>query len=464
MAKDLVLLLSTFLMMKCRPAAKKDEDGGKKTFTFPVPKEQLNSKVIPGGRNSYMGALKRGNRVEAEDTKSEPSILLGDECVNDNNLSNALLGRVKEFASLANLKLALGNEGFGDITIKYMGELWVLLEFKSEESKNKFKDNVSVASWFSQIIKALTNFEVEGRIAWVEVEGVPFKLWSGNTFSRIANTNCEREGDGQKFDGMDENSDAEEVPDTMFEDEELVRNYVVGDPLVKKGDNSEDPFNIYSFLNRNNPLEKNVKVSDDSLKYPPGYTPFDGTNEKTDSDVVDRVQKCEDLKTCNKEEKMMIIVVYAPQESKEKQNLWDYLQQEIAPKCDKIDSMEMAQKAKVKWAVEGDENAGFFHGTINKRRNILNIRGVMVDGTWIDRSENVKKSFLNTLVIVSVILENLLLRFNWSSPIRLLRINVMIWREMSLMMRSRRWCGIMGRIKLWDRTILPLDFVGTFGI
>ncbi|GKA61093.1 RNA-directed DNA polymerase, eukaryota, reverse transcriptase zinc-binding domain protein [Tanacetum coccineum] len=63
--------------------------------------------------------------------------------------------------------------------------------------------------------------------------------------------------------------------------------------------------------------------------------------------------------------------------------------------CDKIDSMEMAQKAKIKWAVEGDENSGFFHGIINKRRNILNIRGVMAEGTWIDRPEDVKKEFLN---------------------------------------------------------------------
>ncbi|GKB76957.1 RNA-directed DNA polymerase, eukaryota, partial [Tanacetum coccineum] len=64
-------------------------------------------------------------------------------------------------------------------------------------------------------------------------------------------------------------------------------------------------------------------------------------------------------------------------------------------KCDKLDSMEMAQKAKVKWAVEGDENSGFFHGTINKRHSILSIRGVMVDGTWIDRPDNVKKEFLD---------------------------------------------------------------------
>ncbi|GJU83553.1 hypothetical protein Tco_1285918 [Tanacetum coccineum] len=39
--------------------------------------------------------------------------------------------------------------------------------------------------------------------------------------------------------------------------------------------------------------------------------------------------------------------------------------------CNKLDSMEAAQKAKVKWAVEGDENSGFFHGVINKKRIYL---------------------------------------------------------------------------------------------
>ncbi|GKF80145.1 hypothetical protein Tco_0238747 [Tanacetum coccineum] len=57
--------------------------------------------------------------------------------------------------------------------------------------------------------------------------------------------------------------------------------------------------------------------------------------------------------------------------------------------------MEAAQKAKVKWAVEGDENSRFFHGVINKKRNIRSIRGVMVDGKWIDNPKNVKKEFLD---------------------------------------------------------------------
>ncbi|GKE24141.1 hypothetical protein Tco_1435653 [Tanacetum coccineum] len=48
-------------------------------------------------------------------------------------------------------------------------------------------------------------------------------------------------------------------------------------------------------------------------------------------------------------------------------------------KIDNLESKERAQKAKIKWAVEGDENSGFFHGIINKRRNIQNIKGVMVE-------------------------------------------------------------------------------------
>nr|GEV38709.1 RNA-directed DNA polymerase, eukaryota [Tanacetum cinerariifolium] len=44
--------------------------------------------------------------------------------------------------------------------------------------------------------------------------------------------------------------------------------------------------------------------------------------------------------------------------------------------------INIAQKTKIKWSVEGDENSRFFHGMLNKKGNQLNIRGVMVDGVW----------------------------------------------------------------------------------
>nr|GEY44936.1 RNA-directed DNA polymerase, eukaryota, reverse transcriptase zinc-binding domain protein [Tanacetum cinerariifolium] len=48
-------------------------------------------------------------------------------------------------------------------------------------------------------------------------------------------------------------------------------------------------------------------------------------------------------------------------------------------KIDKICSSEMAQKAKVIWSIKGDENTSFVHGMLNKKRSLLNIRGIMVD-------------------------------------------------------------------------------------
>ncbi|GJU40223.1 RNA-directed DNA polymerase, eukaryota [Tanacetum coccineum] len=60
-----------------------------------------------------------------------------------------------------------------------------------------------------------------------------------------------------------------------------------------------------------------------------------------------------------------------------------------------IQASEIAQKAKIKWAIEGDENVKFFHGMLNKKRNQSNIRGIMVNGTWVDDPVQVKREFFD---------------------------------------------------------------------
>ncbi|GJS68304.1 RNA-directed DNA polymerase, eukaryota [Tanacetum coccineum] len=59
-----------------------------------------------------------------------------------------------------------------------------------------------------------------------------------------------------------------------------------------------------------------------------------------------------------------------------------------------IDSLELAQKAKIKWSIEGEENSKYFHGIINKQRNNLAFRGILVDGAWIEDPKVMKNEFL----------------------------------------------------------------------
>nr|GEU98764.1 nucleotide-binding alpha-beta plait domain-containing protein [Tanacetum cinerariifolium] len=285
------------------------------------------------GSKSYVKVATDNDKPYEGESFDNPVIVLDDDCVNLKDLSLALMGRVKEFASLTNLKTVLSNEGYVDIKIRYMGELWVMVEFESSKSKVSFKEYVGVNSWFSEIKQAEVDFMPMGRIAWVEIEGIPFKFWSGNTFNKVAEkwgklldvddqeNSCyhskrlciytkgqqnisdtfkliyrgkifwvrakevpgwvpefmeesdeeeEAEDDvkegffnNQETGSVDENSDMEEVPETIFEQS--------NGPIVN---NLEDPFGLYPLLNKKYKHGSDENLSkDQSLKFPPGFTP-----------------------------------------------------------------------------------------------------------------------------------------------------------------------------------------------
>ncbi|GKE57660.1 RNA-directed DNA polymerase, eukaryota, partial [Tanacetum coccineum] len=56
-------------------------------------------------------------------------------------------------------------------------------------------------------------------------------------------------------------------------------------------------------------------------------------------------------------------------------------------------NIDFVQKAKVRWAIEGDENTKFFHGVINRKRANLSVKGIMIDGVWVDDPSCVKEEF-----------------------------------------------------------------------
>ncbi|GKA95432.1 nucleotide-binding alpha-beta plait domain-containing protein, partial [Tanacetum coccineum] len=152
----------------------------KKTFVEVSHKNSANT--APG---SYAFAVKKGPLNSIKENEMKPALVLDDSCYQDRDFSLSLLGKVKEFSSLSNLKMVLDTEGFTDITIKYMGGLWVLISFQSIKAKENFLSHVGAGSWFSSLQQPSDSFHTDERIAWIDIEGVPIMAWSSNTFTKI---------------------------------------------------------------------------------------------------------------------------------------------------------------------------------------------------------------------------------------------------------------------------------------
>ncbi|GKC34047.1 RNA-directed DNA polymerase, eukaryota, reverse transcriptase zinc-binding domain protein, partial [Tanacetum coccineum] len=421
---------------------------------------------------SFVNVVKSNTRSGSVECDSTPAIVLDEECLYSKDLTNSLLGRVKEFASLTNLKTALQNEGFADINVKYMGELWVLIEFNSPKSKDLFRNNVGVGSWFSEMREASIDFNPDGRIVWVEVEGVPLKFWSGNTFKRIAEKwgelldvddqeeNCyhskrlclytkmhinnrtienfkiifrgkvfwirakevpgwvpelleEAEDDENSEDGFmegvnktddaencGENSDVAEIPEMNFDESIGLKvgfsqgadefNFFIVNAGLEEvplgGSTFPCAITLERYLSDHRPILLREAAND--------YGPDEFLKVKDFVNGSKVIGLTKELVDRYKDELRMLDLVIDKGDgtdavvTKRMEVINSMLQ------LDHLHALDMAQKAKIKWAVEGDENTRFFHGILNKKRNQQNIRGVMVDGVWNDKPHDVKNEFL----------------------------------------------------------------------
>nr|GEY34823.1 RNA-directed DNA polymerase, eukaryota [Tanacetum cinerariifolium] len=256
-----------------------------------------NTNGDTGVGNSYVQVVKGKNQDGVRESETKPAIVLDDECMYSKDLSTSLMG---------------------------------------------------VGSWFSQPFQASTDFTNEGRIVWVEIEGIPIKLWPGNTFKRIASKwgelldiddeddrcfhskrlcvytkigtnifesfkiifrgkvfwiraqevpgwapdfveesdNEDQSDDGSKdgspkvndSDSCGDDSDVTKVPEIVFEESGQKDKKEAEESTGKQENHSEDPFSIYKLLKQKKDYVGNDDKSNQSLKYPPGFTPNEGTN------------------------------------------------------------------------------------------------------------------------------------------------------------------------------------------
>nr|GEU53217.1 hypothetical protein [Tanacetum cinerariifolium] len=105
-----------------------------------------------GCQNSYASVAKGGLKTNGEKVK-DPMMVLDESCVNQKDFSCCLNRKVKELGSLINLKMVIQNEGFSGIGLKYLGGI---------------------------------EFKIDDRVTWIDIEGIPLKLRTSNTFNKIA--------------------------------------------------------------------------------------------------------------------------------------------------------------------------------------------------------------------------------------------------------------------------------------
>nr|GFB68679.1 RNA-directed DNA polymerase, eukaryota, nucleotide-binding alpha-beta plait domain protein [Tanacetum cinerariifolium] len=136
------------------------------------------------GAPSFASALK-GNPNISLPISPSPVMVLDNSCVVKLDLENYVMGEVKQFSSINNLRVLLSNEGFQNVKLAYLGGLWVMIELESSKTKTKFMQHVGVASWFSRLCNAQSDFVSREWTVWVDIEGVPLHAWSRSTFNNI---------------------------------------------------------------------------------------------------------------------------------------------------------------------------------------------------------------------------------------------------------------------------------------
>ncbi|GKB18467.1 putative RNA-directed DNA polymerase, eukaryota, reverse transcriptase zinc-binding domain protein [Tanacetum coccineum] len=67
----------------------------------------------------------------------------------------------------------------------------------------------------------------------------------------------------------------------------------------------------------------------------------------------------------------------------------------ILGEFDKREASDIAQKSRIKWALEGDENSNFFHASLKKNRRQQSIKGIRRNGEWIENPYLIKEEFKN---------------------------------------------------------------------
>nr|GEZ57674.1 RNA-directed DNA polymerase, eukaryota [Tanacetum cinerariifolium] len=235
---------------------------------------------------------------------SSSALVLDDDCITQRDFSKCAIGKVKDFNSIPNLRVILGEEGFEYVNVFYLGGKWVMFEFEMGETKVNMMKHIGVNSWFQVIQDVIQDFVSDERVVWVDIEGIPVHAWSRETFTKIEKKwgealniedSCDSfgrkhlciitkhpvsilesfeviaKGSAVSFeievDGEFNASEVDGVAETIFGDNSAsFRKH--NDEMAEH--HSEDPFELYELLNQKK-NEEELRNTSPLLSHPPGF-------------------------------------------------------------------------------------------------------------------------------------------------------------------------------------------------
>nr|GFA83128.1 RNA-directed DNA polymerase, eukaryota [Tanacetum cinerariifolium] len=208
---------------------------------------------------------------------SSPALVLDDSCMVSRDLDNFVMGEIRQFSSINNLRVLLHNEGFMDIEIVYLEVMEIedgnedLFARKRLCIKTKHANNI------------LDSFKIIVKWKVFHIRAKELFVWSPSFKEVPEMVHCsddepvKNEANINVVDNTvnneEEESDSEAVSDTYFRDNRDAHEHDNEvDQTLNDKEVSKDPFKIYDLLNRHNKEVGNSGM-ESSIPYPAGFTP-----------------------------------------------------------------------------------------------------------------------------------------------------------------------------------------------
>nr|GEU74480.1 hypothetical protein [Tanacetum cinerariifolium] len=270
---------------------------------------------MENSKKSFVYVLKHGSQSHVTPEITKPALVLDETCIKEFDFGTSLMGRAKDVSAIPKLPCIISKEGFQNVKLSYFRGMWVLFEFDSLASKEKFLNH-------SEDDQDDLSSDGESQ--------------EGNVTKKVDNNESDVDR-VSKSSYMHKN-------DTAHKDVNICKKGEVGS-------HSEDPFNIMKSLNIVEPnglirLKKKLQALKIAIKA------WSKEANKRSNDRKINIQQ--NLSEFNKlidqgksNDEILIKRITLLNDLQELNN-WN--------------AMEISQKAKIRWSIEGDENSKYFHG------------------------------------------------------------------------------------------------------